>query len=333
MGRHVTLPVHHLFLCAYSLLYLFSNGLPSLLRLSTLFLCTLAVLSVSAAMGHLRGQLVMPLPYQQHLQPAQAAASANLRSPILPLVSESIGLNSNSSIHSLSGPTDLTRAKYPLSDKLLLAQQSLNDLFSDLLSKPLGLSHLSNSSFSLEQLIVDKVKLPRPLNALIASLAPSESSNNNNGNEHVNMDGNELSSIETNNANGNLNVRASGKGANKSPSGKKKKGNTLASLVGRCYEPYGCFRISEPFRSIYRPINLIPEPPTAIKVSFHLRTRANPSVAERLVYSESSAFLKSQYFHPDHQLKIIVHGYLENGDESWIKVSALKANGALQMTH
>ena len=67
-------------------------------------------------------------------------------------------------------------------------------------------------------------------------------------------------------------------------------------IIGRCFEPYGCFRITEPFRTIYRPINLIPEPPSAIKIAFYLRTRTNPTLAERLPYSETNEFFISKYF-------------------------------------
>nr|XP_027204822.1 pancreatic triacylglycerol lipase-like [Dermatophagoides pteronyssinus] len=93
---------------------------------------------------------------------------------------------------------------------------------------------------------------------------------------------------------------------------------TLVNVIGRCFEPYGCFRITEPFRTIYRPINLIPEPPNAIKIAFYLRTRNNPTLAERLPYSHTNEFLISKYFRPESDLKIIIHGYLESSDEYWV---------------
>ena len=294
--------------------------------------------------------MILPLPYQHHQVQISPSSTINLRTAsILPITNENF-VTVQHSTSNLTFPTTFLASnqdslnrltKLPLSDKLIFAQQSLNDLFSDLLSKPLGLSHLGNSSFSFEQLIGDKVKLPRPLNALITSLSTTAhfDSNNNNKEQQINSDANELSLNEDasshNSMIDNINTRhqyqASINKISAKSSGKKKKNPSLANLVGRCYKSYGCFRISEPFRSIYRPINLIPEPPATIKVSFGLRTRANPSVAERLPYSETSKYLKSQYFNSDHKLKIIVHGYLENGEEYWIKVNALSSLIALSM--
>lgn len=254
------------------------------------------------------------LPFPGHgQQPAQPLPALNLRPPIVSLPSDSSLLNVSTtyllSPH-VESPTP-SRSKHPLQDKLQSAQQSLNDLFSDLVSKPLGLSQIANGSLlSFEQLLSEKVKLPRPLNALIATLAHAQTGNG--GNAGAGEETNELPTSENSSRNG---------GGNGKLSAKKKKNTALANLVGRCYKPYGCFRINEPFLSIYRPINLIPEPPAALKVSFHLRTRANPSIAERLPYSESSRMLKSTFFQPENALKIIVHGYLESSEESWIKVS------------
>ncbi len=265
--------------------------------------------------------------------------------PILALPSEPV-------VHNISAPSssfiDAPPPPFPppppsppiqsprssLQEKLHSASQSLNDLFSDLLVKPLqGLSSSSSNSNSnsstpllsnLEHLFAEKVKLPRPLNALISSLSAhshSHSSNHINHNNSLQFS-NEDSANELGEA---LPFRSSSSSSvsSQKPNKKKITGNAGATgNGGRCYEPYGCYRVNEPpFRSIYRPINLLPEPPSAIRVAFSLRTRANPSVAERLPYSESVRFLKSAYFHPAARLKIIIHGYLESGDESWIRVS------------
>ncbi|UXI18070.1 nose resistant to fluoxetine protein 6-like [Sarcoptes scabiei] len=100
---------------------------------------------------------------------------------------------------------------------------------------------------------------------------------------------------------------------------KKKNGTNLSDIIlTRCYEPYGCFKITEPFRTLYRPINLLPESPQAIKVLFYLRTRSNPSTPELIPYSNNSEFFISKYFHRKSDLKFIIHGYLESSDENWI---------------
>lgn len=232
-------------------------------------------------------------------------------------------------------PPLLISTRSSLQEKLHSASQSLNDLFSDLLAKPLGLSPTSSSTgnsssqllLSLEALLAEKVKLPRPLNALLNTLSSHSSYSHSNSNVNINNLNSSLSD-ESDNELGSLAAseaamtysRLPANQAHKIGSKKKISGGTSG---GRCYEPYGCYRVGEPpfHRSIYRPINLLPEPPMSIRVSFNLRTRANPSVAERLPYSESVRYIKSAYFHPGAQLKVIVHGYLESGDEHWIRVS------------
>lgn len=186
-------------------------------------------------------------------------------------------------------------------DKLLThhgqSYQMLNELFADFLSKTFA-------NTTLEQLISEKVKRPRTIQLLTGTFGNV----NDTGETNIQR----TSPVEPQVGDGLI--------WSKSKNPITGVGNPLGNFMGRCYEPYGCFRITEPFRIIYRPINLIPEPPAAIKVSFHLRTRANPSIAERLVYSEISEFLLSKYFRPTVPVKLIVHGYLESVMEPWIQV-------------
>ncbi|KAK5637719.1 hypothetical protein RI129_000104 [Pyrocoelia pectoralis] len=49
---------------------------------------------------------------------------------------------------------------------------------------------------------------------------------------------------------------------------------------------------------------------------------SNPTVAERLPYSETTRIFSSKYFRFNRKLKLIVHGYLESGEEQWIKQMA-----------
>lgn len=158
-----------------------------------------------------------------------------------------------------------------------------------------------NSSY-FEYLINDKIKLSRKLHLLLSLLThPNNTLSDRHG------DSTDLISKSTAQA-----LRKSKRKMNIT--------NSLTNAIGRCFEPYGCFRITEPFRTIYRPINLIPEHPNSIKIAFYLRTRSNPTVPERLVYNENSEFLVSKYFRSESDLKMIVHGYLESSDEYWVNV-------------
>ncbi|KAH9421141.1 hypothetical protein DERP_010081 [Dermatophagoides pteronyssinus] len=199
--------------------------------------------------------------------------------------------------------------------------QPLHDISTDLFIRPFA---TLNSSF-IEYLINDKIKLSRKLHLLLTIL--TQSNNTFNIDRHFVGDYNELISknMATVLRKSLISKRKKNITATTlttiSPSSSSS--TTLVNVIGRCFEPYGCFRITEPFRTIYRPINLIPEPPNAIKIAFYLRTRNNPTLAERLPYSHTNEFLISKYFRPESDLKIIIHGYLESSDEYWEMSMAL----------
>lgn len=242
---------------------------------------------------------------------------------------------------------ELSRLRNRL-EKLHHSTQSLNDLLADLFARPASLRQLTNSSTLLlhfDQMLSDlPLRLPRKLQVFIAQLASGNLSDsggghNNNNNEAIDRQSLQenlldLSSASndvlmsshrksaSNNSNNNNSNNNSNNNNNKIKLSKKKKpsATTLVSSTGRCYEPYGCFRITDPYRTILRPINLPPEPPDTVKVAFYLRTRRNPNAAERLAFGETSKVLQSQYFRPEHRVRIIIHGYLESWEESWCKV-------------
>ncbi len=87
----------------------------------------------------------------------------------------------------------------------------------------------------------------------------------------------------------------------------------------RCFGRYGCFSIAEPFLSLYRPINLFPVSPDVLNVAFLLKTRKNPEQFEKIIQKDDGT-IEASNFNPTNELKIIIHGYLEHGFQSWIKV-------------
>lgn len=191
-----------------------------------------------------------------------------------------------------------------------IAYQSLNELISDIFPKPLPFTQILTNSSYLEQLLVEKVKLPRKVHILFGQIVNNSLMDN--IERQITPDLQLTTDL----------LRPLIKGTQKLMQPKKKLNisASLVNLISRCYEPYGCFSINEPFRSIYRPINLLPEPPENVRVSFHLRTRDNPTVAEIMAHNEVSSLITSTNFDANKDLKIIVHGYLENGDVGWTKV-------------
>lgn len=82
-----------------------------------------------------------------------------------------------------------------------------------------------------------------------------------------------------------------------------------------CYDVIGCFHNDGPFFNIW---NDLPESPEAIGVTFNLYTRANPTNGTRLDYKNSASVFSSG-LDPKTATKMIIHGYLNDGTEDWIK--------------
>ncbi|KAK7794265.1 hypothetical protein R5R35_013600 [Gryllus longicercus] len=85
----------------------------------------------------------------------------------------------------------------------------------------------------------------------------------------------------------------------------------------RCFNKYGCFSIEPPWKSGARPISLLPESPKKISPNFCLYTRKNRFVCERLVEGDDKTILGST-LSPSNPLVLISHGYLENGNKTWM---------------
>lgn len=87
-----------------------------------------------------------------------------------------------------------------------------------------------------------------------------------------------------------------------------------------CYDDLGCFGTDPPFRSVERPIVLLPASPDSIKTTFELHTRTRPSTAEEeiLDYNNVSS-IKSTSFDGSRKTKIIIHGFTHNGHRQWLQ--------------
>lgn len=88
----------------------------------------------------------------------------------------------------------------------------------------------------------------------------------------------------------------------------------------RCYKPYGCFYIGKPWSGENRPVSTFPARPDSIDPRYFLYTREN---------SEQYHELKIDYFETirdaplkkKNNLYFVIHGFLENGDKTWVMVS------------
>ncbi|XP_023219895.1 lipase member H-like [Centruroides sculpturatus] len=90
------------------------------------------------------------------------------------------------------------------------------------------------------------------------------------------------------------------------------------SLLTRCYDKWGCFTIGEPFFNLRRPISLFPLHPDVLDVQFLLMTRKNPDIYQKLRAGNNNSFVISN-FEEGKPVKMIVHGYSEDGFQIWIK--------------
>ncbi|KAL3868056.1 hypothetical protein ACJMK2_040894 [Sinanodonta woodiana] len=86
-------------------------------------------------------------------------------------------------------------------------------------------------------------------------------------------------------------------------------GNTI------CYGDLGCFRKNNPVFTI----NLFPESPDKINITFRLFTRQNEQDNTFKIFSvEDVVGIKNSHFDHCRPTKIVVHGYLSRGYDSWM---------------
>ncbi|XP_066457486.1 inactive pancreatic lipase-related protein 1-like isoform X2 [Eleutherodactylus coqui] len=86
----------------------------------------------------------------------------------------------------------------------------------------------------------------------------------------------------------------------------------------KCYKDLGCFTNKSPYRSPTRPISEFPQSPEEINTQFLLFTKANMDDYQILSARDLSTF-KQSHFDCRKETVFIIHGYLEKGDDPWLK--------------
>lgn len=90
----------------------------------------------------------------------------------------------------------------------------------------------------------------------------------------------------------------------------------------RCYQPYGCFYIGSPWSGENRPVSTFPVRPDSINPRFLLYTREQSDKSYPLSIDQFET-IRNAPFKKDGTLYFIIHGYLDNGDKTWVMVSSL----------
>ena len=88
----------------------------------------------------------------------------------------------------------------------------------------------------------------------------------------------------------------------------------------RCYEPFGCFYIGAPWSGGSRPVSTFPVRPDTINPLFMLYTRQSMDKPHELVIDRYSSIRESP-LRSRGNLYFIIHGYLDNGNKTWVMVS------------
>merc|ERR1719270_1097721 len=85
----------------------------------------------------------------------------------------------------------------------------------------------------------------------------------------------------------------------------------------KCFDGLGCIEISEKWYDLSRPINLLPLDREVVNTQFLLSTR-DQLVATRLDLKDAQ-MVEDAGFKGDRPTKIIIHGFLDTGQEAWVK--------------
>lgn len=88
----------------------------------------------------------------------------------------------------------------------------------------------------------------------------------------------------------------------------------------RCYQPYGCFYIGAPWSGDNRPVSTFPMRPDNINPRFILYNREQPDKPHSLIIDKKETIQNSP-LKKDSTIFFIIHGYLDNGDKTWVMVS------------
>lgn len=88
----------------------------------------------------------------------------------------------------------------------------------------------------------------------------------------------------------------------------------------RCFDPYGCFYIGSPWSGENRPVSTFPARPDSINPRYMLYTRDNKAEPRELKIDKYET-IRGAHLKNDRNLYLIVHGFLDNGDKTWVLVS------------
>ncbi|XP_033196633.1 pancreatic triacylglycerol lipase [Bombus vancouverensis nearcticus] len=85
----------------------------------------------------------------------------------------------------------------------------------------------------------------------------------------------------------------------------------------RCFDPYGCFYIGSPWSGENRPVSTFPARPDSINPRYMLYTRDNKAQPRELKIDKYET-IRGAPLRNDRNLYLIVHGFLDNGDKTWV---------------
>ena len=80
-----------------------------------------------------------------------------------------------------------------------------------------------------------------------------------------------------------------------------------------CYPRIGCFSNDPPFTNSW---HQLPESPEKIGLQLFLFTRQNPQQGQTFQYDSAGSLVHTNFDHIK-DVKVIIHGYLNNGSEQW----------------
>lgn len=90
----------------------------------------------------------------------------------------------------------------------------------------------------------------------------------------------------------------------------------------RCFEPYGCFYIGKPWSGENRPVSTFPARPDNINPRYMLYVR-NAEQPHELKIDQFQTIREAPL---KNNLYFIIHGFLDNGDKTWVLVNILQYN-------
>uniref|UniRef100_A0A452T618 Triacylglycerol lipase n=1 Tax=Ursus maritimus TaxID=29073 RepID=A0A452T618_URSMA len=85
-----------------------------------------------------------------------------------------------------------------------------------------------------------------------------------------------------------------------------------------CYGHLGCFSDEKPWcGTLQRPLKLFPWDPKNIDTRFLLYTNENPNNFQLITATDLST-VEASNFQLDRKTRFIIHGFIDNGEESWL---------------